>query len=274
MAVNEPSAGHADHDELWLVAYAAGDLPEPERVAAEELVRSCPDCARLVEELRLIRAATASLPAPRRRRDFRLTADDAARLRPRGWRRLLVPLAGPRFAFTQPLAAGLVTIGIAVLLLATVPGSLSGSASAPGPMAGGAPTESAADKVAPLAGVEAAPSEGAGVPSEGAGVPSEGPPAVAPLGPAGALGTAPTAEPAPAGSEPAPSAAVAAPVAPAPAPSEGARRLTAQPSAQEAAGRAAEAAGAPPLPLIATLLLVAGIGLFLLRWGARRLART
>jgi len=271
MAVNEPSAGHADHDELWLVAYAAGDLPDPERIAAEELVRSCPDCARLVEELRLIRAATASLPAPRRRRDFRLTADDAARLRPRGWRRLLVPLAGPRFAFTQPLAAGLVTIGIAVLLLTTVPGSLSESASAPAPMAGGAPTESAADKVAPLAGVEAAPSEGAGVPSE---VPSEGPPAVAPLGPAGALGTAPTAEPAPAGSEPAPSAAVAAPVAPAPAPSEGARSLTAQPSAQEAAGRAAEAAGAPPLPLLATLLLVAGIGLFVLRWGARRLART
>jgi len=263
MAVNEPSAGHADHDELWLVAYAAGDLPDRERVAAEELVRACPDCARLVEELRLIRAATASLPAPRRRRDFRLTAADAARLRPRGWRRLLVPLAGPRFAFSQPLGAGLVTIGIALLLLTTVPWSLPGSASAPAPMAGGAATESAADKVAPLAGAEAAPSQ----------APSEVPPAAAPLGPAGGPGTAPTAEPAPAGSEPAEGVA-AAPLASAPAPSEGARSFAAQSSAQEPFRRAAETTGPPPLLLVGALLLVAGIGLFVLRWGVRRLVGT
>lgn len=264
MAVNEPSPGHADHDELWLVAYAAGDLPDRERVAAEELVRTCPDCARLVEELELIRAATVSLPVPRRRRDFRLTEADAARLRPRGWRRLLVPLTGPRFAFSQPLAAGLVTIGIAVLLLTTAPEFLSGPAAAPAPMAGAAATESAGDQVAPLAETKAAPSA----------APSEAPPAVAPPGAAGALGTAPSAEPAPAGSEAAPGAEAGAGSA-GPAPSEGVRSLAAQPSpgqvGGEAAGRAAGEASGLPLRLIATLVLATGIGLFALRWAARRL---
>ena len=66
-------------------------------------------------------AATAGLPAPRRTRDFRLTDADAARLRQTRWRRLLGRFGDPRLAFTRPLATGLVTLGIAGLVLASAP---------------------------------------------------------------------------------------------------------------------------------------------------------
>ena len=58
------------------------------------------------------------LPAPARTRDFRLTPEQAASLRPAGWRRLLAPFAGPRFAFAGPLGTGLATLGLAGFLVA------------------------------------------------------------------------------------------------------------------------------------------------------------
>src|SRR5439155_11204157 len=80
-------------------------------------------------------AATVEMPVPARTRDFRLTEEDARRLHPGGWRRLVGFLAGPRLAFTQPLAAGLTTIGLAGLLLFSLQGFGSSAAaplSAPG----------------------------------------------------------------------------------------------------------------------------------------------
>jgi hypothetical protein len=125
MAVSRTSAvDHAAHDELLLAAYASGDdLPAAERVATDALVRDCPDCAALVVDLRLIRAATVALPVPPRRRDFRLTDADAARLRPAGWRRLVATFASARLAFTAPLGAGLVAIGIVVAVVTAAPGA-------------------------------------------------------------------------------------------------------------------------------------------------------
>jgi len=125
MAVSRTSAvDHAAHDELILAAYASGDdLPAAERVATDALVRDCPDCAALVVDLRLIRAATVALPVPPRRRDFRLTDEDAARLRPAGWRRLVATFASARLAFTAPLGAGLVAIGVVAGLVTVVPGA-------------------------------------------------------------------------------------------------------------------------------------------------------
>ncbi len=75
------------------------------------------------------------MPAPRRTRDFRLTAEEAASLRPAGWRRLLAPFAGPRFAFAAPLGSGLAALGLVGILLAGTGLPLGGAT------AGAAPAE-------------------------------------------------------------------------------------------------------------------------------------
>src|SRR5512141_1692571 len=109
---------HAAHDPLLVAAFAAGDASGAELERAAALVAGCAGCAELHRDLRAIAAALPTLPAPARPRDFRLTADQAAALRPGGWRRLLAPLAGPRFAFAGPLGAGLATLGLAGILVA------------------------------------------------------------------------------------------------------------------------------------------------------------
>jgi len=81
-------------------------------------VAGCPDCALLVSDLRAIADATATLPVPPRRRDFRLSPEAARQAR--GWR--------PRRFFDRigivpSLGAGLAAIGLAGLLLASIPGS-------------------------------------------------------------------------------------------------------------------------------------------------------
>jgi hypothetical protein len=111
-------ADHAAHDPVLVAAYAAGDATGTELEAATALVTACTACATLHRDLRLIAAALPGLPAPRRTRDFRLTPRQAASLRPAGWRRLLAPFAGPRFAFAAPLGSGLAVLGIAGILLA------------------------------------------------------------------------------------------------------------------------------------------------------------
>ena len=125
-------ASHADHDPLAVAAHAAGDATGSELDDALALVAGCADCAALHHDLRAIALAMPALPAPVRTRDFRLTPEQAASLRPPAWRRLLAPLAGPRFAFAGPLGTGLATLGIAGFLLAgTVGMPLAGTAAAP-----------------------------------------------------------------------------------------------------------------------------------------------
>jgi hypothetical protein len=123
-------AGHADHDPLAIAAYAAGDATGSELDAAMALVAACPGCAALHHDLRAIAAALPALPAPVRTRDFRLAPEQAAALRPAGWRRILAPLAGPRFSFAGPLGTGLATLGIAGLLVAGAAGMPLGGATA------------------------------------------------------------------------------------------------------------------------------------------------
>ena len=90
--------------------------PGTELETAAALVATCASCAALHRDLRAIAAALPELPAPRRTRDFRLTPAQAASLRPAGWRRILAPFAGPRFAFAAPLGSGLAALGIAGIL--------------------------------------------------------------------------------------------------------------------------------------------------------------
>jgi hypothetical protein len=122
---------HDRHDSLLVAALAAGDLAATDRVRAIRLIETCDDCATLHADLIAIARATASVPPPitTRPRDFRLSPEQARRLRPSGWRRVLAAFAGPRLAFTKPLGVGLATIGLAGLLLGNVSlGSLGGSA--------------------------------------------------------------------------------------------------------------------------------------------------
>jgi hypothetical protein len=164
-----------DHDETLIARLALDDLDARDGATARTLVAECPACAELLADLSLIASATAALPAPRRTRDFRLTDADAARLRPSGWRGLVARFGTPGFAFTRPLAAGLATLGIAGLVLASLPSGLAGSAaSAPqgafnttgGPVqaqdAGAAPSAAA---LAPVVGPEAATGSKAGASS-------------------------------------------------------------------------------------------------------------
>jgi hypothetical protein len=140
---------HDRHDSLLVAALAAGDLSGTERDHATDLIETCADCATLHDDLVAIAAATASAPPPiaASRRDFRLTPEQAARLRPAGWRRLVGALAAPRLAFAKPLGIGLTTIGLAGLLIGNVPLSLGGSTAGRGAPAA---AEAASDALAPV----------------------------------------------------------------------------------------------------------------------------
>lgn len=183
----QPTTPHADHDRLLVATYAAGDATGAELDRAIELVAACPDCAALHHDLRAIAAALPALPPPVRTRDFRLSPEQAASLRPSGLRRLLVPLAGPKFAFAAPLGTGLATLGVAGLLLA---GSL-GTPLANDLAGGGAPTPETAQAVAATEAPPIAPGEAGGqgfgptaLPSPGVRVaadPSMAPAPTAPL---------------------------------------------------------------------------------------------
>src|SRR6266542_1686393 len=129
-----PSLPHsqADHDEYLIARLAAGELDGREAESARALVAACDACAELLADLVAISAATTHLPAPRRTHDFRLTAEDAARLRRTGWRRLVAHFGEPQFGFTKPLATGLAALGIAGLILGSLPSGFgTGSAAAP-----------------------------------------------------------------------------------------------------------------------------------------------
>lgn len=124
---------HASHDTLLVASLADRTVADRERAVAETLVATCSLCATLHSDLVALTAATRSLPTPTRIRDYRLTPDDAVRLRPSGWRRLIAAFGSPRDVFSRPLAVGLTTLGLAGLLVASVPAILTGGSAASAP---------------------------------------------------------------------------------------------------------------------------------------------
>jgi len=131
--VSEP---HAQHDPLLVVSLAAGDITAAERNRATSLIADCAACATLHDDLLAIARATATLPPAPRPRDFQLTPEQAARLRPGGWRRFVAAFASPRLAMTRQLGVGLTTLGLAGLLVSVLPTvqlGMGGSAAAPAP---------------------------------------------------------------------------------------------------------------------------------------------
>jgi hypothetical protein len=149
------ATSHDDHDAMLVAALAAGDVAGTDRDQAIALIDGCSDCASLHDDLVAIARATSTLPPPiaMPNRDFRISPQQAAALRPRGWRRLLPSgLAGS--AFARPLGVGLATFGLIGLLVTNVPIGigLGGAASAPAPYSaggGGAAAPMTADSNAP-----------------------------------------------------------------------------------------------------------------------------
>ena len=264
-----------DHDETLIARLAVDDLDEREASAARALVAECPACAELLSDLRLIAAATAVLPAPSRTRDFRLTEADAARLRPGGWRGLVARFGTPSYAFAKPLGAGLATLGIAGLILASIPAGLGGSASSAlsGVPAGGAALDTTGG---PIEAAGQAEGGGAKAAAGAAASPAALAPAVPPAAASGAPVDASSHAPAVVGGGDPDPGSGSRDVSPIPEVAVGAA------STQPAASVGAEAAAAGqhgggstfdwnPLVVLSLTLLVVGLALGSLRLLAGRL---
>jgi hypothetical protein len=96
--------------------------------------RACATCAALLADLLTIRRAIPEAAIPMRSRDYRLTATQASALRHGPIRAWFAALGTARDTITRPIAASLVGLGLAGLLLGTVPAGLApgGPAGAPG----------------------------------------------------------------------------------------------------------------------------------------------
>ncbi|MEO7117682.1 MAG: hypothetical protein ABIZ34_01785 [Candidatus Limnocylindrales bacterium] len=120
----QPSADHQFHDQLLIVRFASDDVHASEVASAKALIDRCRECATLSDDLRSIARATAAMPAPRRQRDFRITADEAQDLRGTAFDRWLRRLAAPRLAILQPLAGSAIAIGLVLVVIgAGLPGN-------------------------------------------------------------------------------------------------------------------------------------------------------
>jgi anti-sigma factor RsiW len=267
------TAAHASHDSVLVASLADHSLPADERAAAERLVAGCGLCAALYADLVSLRTATRSMPTPSRPRDFRLTPDDAIRLRPSGWRRWVAAFGSPRDAFSRPLALGLTTLGIAGLLVASAPSLMPTGGAASAPAAGGSNdrtmTESTRLEAAPEISTDTQGAAGA-------------------QGAAPAAGSADPAENLAASGAPAPAATQelylngrpsAAPAVPGditsgdndtPGQVDGAGPAADPGEAAADGSLSATTTGPSTLVVVSGLLLVVGLGLFLLRWFARR----
>ena len=143
---------HEQHDQLLVVSFASGDLApdDRDRATAQSLVASCTQCAELHDDIVAIARATRALPPAVRTRDFRLTNEQAAKLRPAGWRRFVAGLSAPGSVFSRQLGLGMATLGIAGLLLSAAPTIQLG-------MGGSAAAPPVVPSAAPAAGAEQAP---------------------------------------------------------------------------------------------------------------------
>ena len=270
-------ADHATHDPVLIAAYAAGDAAGSELDTATALVAGCTACADLHQDLLLIAAALPGLPVPRRTRDFRLTPQQAESLRPAGWRRLVAPFAGPRFAFAAPLGSGLAVLGIAGILLAgtglPLGSATSGGAPAEAPLAAAPPAAPPAASPAtedgslsmPAASAAPAPEIQSPVaaPDRNAGTAAGASPAGGPSQASNDKNAAPVADPSPEGVSGAAAAA---------SPADGFETPGEAVGVVGARDQAAEHTGNGPLPVLAAVMLVAGATMAGFRVLARRIA--
>jgi anti-sigma factor RsiW len=233
---------HTDHDPLLIAALAAGDLGGREQAAASRLITDCGACADLHADLVAVAHATRELPAPLRPRDFTLSPEDAARARRTGWRRVAAILAGPRFGLARPVGTAFATLGLAGILLASLPGTqLAGAAADPVASAGPLSHERSLASDAANSAVDGAAIER----DAGAGTAFPQPIQQAPEVPRGDDGTG-----TPGGD------------------------LAAEPGIGSGAGAQDDVVKRPTdatLAILSGTFLIVGLGLFGLRWTARRI---
>jgi hypothetical protein len=248
--IDRPRGGerpaHATHDQLLVVRFAAGDTTDAEATAARELIAACPDCRLLASDLLAIARATADLPQPTRRRDFRISREQAARLRRPALLRWFGRVSGTgdprpdrprRLVGLQRLAGAATAVGLVMALVtspAGIPGFATGSAtleatgqSGQGVAGAAAPGLAVNPNAAPAsAAIPAASAASAAAPAEGAASPF-----AAPASPAGPM-----------------AAALPPSAAPSPRPASAAQAASPAPSGP-ASDRSS--AGQPPSPLLA-----------------------
>ncbi len=261
---------HASHDTLLVASLADHSSAGPERDRATALVESCTLCAGLHDDLIALSAAIRDMPTPPRPRAYTLGPADAARVRPGGWRRLIAGIGTARDGFSRPLAVGLTTLGLAGLLVATVPSILTtGNAT-------GASAATGASSVADGASAQELAKDSVSSPG-----PSLSDMAVQTDGPRAAAAMA----------SPAATAADAAAVAPTlqgatatdtsqmpvQSPDDGtytkngeAQNGSLATLADQAPG-AGERSGPSTMIVVSGTMLIVGLGLFAIRWRARRL---
>ena len=236
MPVIPSSSAHPSHDHVLIARLADDDLTQAEQVRAQEFLTTCPDCAELLADLRAISRATATMPAPARTHDFRLTDADAVRLRPMGWRGWARRLTSPQFDFLRPVGSLVAVLGLAGILLSAGPGLLPGRSptSVSAPESGQSQVSDGTTGVAGAAGAAgvAAPNAGQAAPFAATAAPAAAPPTAGPTELQTAGPSIAAASAAPSGAAPvfAPVAPSAAPIASA-APFASAQSASAAPSA-------------------------------------------
>lgn len=118
---------HDQHDRVLIARFAAGDAYPTERDQAQQLIEGCSECSALASDIRLISSRTRDLSAVSRPRDFRLTPEQADRLRGSWFDRLMRGLASPGWTAVRPLAGAAAAIGLALIVVGALPlSSLSG----------------------------------------------------------------------------------------------------------------------------------------------------
>ena len=243
-----PATDHPGHDPILIAAHLDGTLDAREATRVHEWLATCAPCVELRADLVAIAAATRTMAMPARPRDFTLTLADAERARGRGWRRVLAVIASPRDSVTRPLAVGLTTLGVAGLLIANIPtGSLFGGAAS-----AGAPSDGATSSQVEMTGVDA---------GAGAGVAASAAVGAAPIGPNAAASPKDIGQLAPEASQIRDTAG-----------GDAGKGTVKQPVADHPASEASTTTTGPSLLVVASfLLLLTGVAMALLRWGARRL---
>ncbi len=104
---------HESHDRLLVARFAVGDVLAPDEVATVRAVMAgCAECRELVSQMQVVQQATAESQAPARPRDFFITTEQAATLRPNAWLRFLGRFSAPRMTVLRPLAGATLAIGV------------------------------------------------------------------------------------------------------------------------------------------------------------------
>src|SRR5687767_5319191 len=127
------ASDHRRHDRLLVARFATGDAEFGQEREAKDLMRRCSECAALATDISLISKSMAKLPAARRTRDFRLTPDQAERMRGSAFERFFRALTGSGWTVVRPVAAVALSIGMVMSVVGVLPilGFAAGPAAAP-----------------------------------------------------------------------------------------------------------------------------------------------